>query len=42
VKADEPAEPAAEGGDPACWMHEFEEELLGDAAPDEDAEDSSD
>jgi hypothetical protein len=27
-----PPEPEPEGGDPACWAHEFEELLFGEAA----------
>jgi hypothetical protein len=32
VKAeDHESEPSDEGGDAACWMHEFEAELLGES-----------
>lgn len=42
MKAGEEAEPRDDGGDPACWLHEFEDELLGDTEQDGDDEDRTD
>ncbi len=36
MKAGEDPEPVDEGGDPACWLHEFEDELLGDGTDEDD------
>lgn len=35
MKAGEEPEPVEEGGDPACWLHELEDELLGAPVEDE-------
>ncbi|HEU5084996.1 MAG TPA: hypothetical protein VFU14_16765 [Acidimicrobiales bacterium] len=38
MKAGEEPEPVDEGGDPACWLHEFEDELLGEVPEDDEAD----